>query len=199
MIRHYNSCIYIGVTILLCLSCGVFDTRDPASPSDSGVPWRQPTQARYVVDNIVNTLMGMDIGLYTRCAETDSFMFLADPALVETDPLKYENWNWQVEENVTRLLFQAVDQYWADRDSAVTIQLDEEEWLISETDSAQVQYEYQVTFHHGLADIDSIGAGSLRWKFRRNQVDRLWYIVEWQDFADDDHGGWSAIKGAFRS
>jgi hypothetical protein len=187
------------MVIPLFISCGMFDTRDPAAPSESGVPWRQPTQARYVVDNLKNTIEGMDLGLYTKCAEIDSFMFYADPALVETDPAKYENWIWQVEENVTRSLFQTIELYWADRDSAVVITLDEEEWLISETDSAQVQYEYQVIFHHGRAAIDSTGEGSLRWKFRRNPVDRLWYLVEWRDFADDDHGGWSAIKGYFRS
>ena len=199
LIRCYSKLLCCGSIVALSLSCGMFDTRDPAAPSESGVPWRQPTQARYVVDNIVNTLEGRDIGLYERCAETDSFRFYADPALVETDPSKYENWDWPVEETVTRLMFQNIDQYWADQDSAVIISLDEEEWLISETDSALVQYEYMVTIQHGLAGVDSTGKGSLRWTFRRNSVDRLWYMVQWEDFADDDHGGWSAIKGAFRS
>jgi len=188
----------ILVLVIPLISCGWFDTRDPADPSESNVPWRQPTQARYVVENLKNTVEGADLGLYTACVEQDSFFFHADPALVESDPARYENWDWQVEEAVTRLLFQSVTEHHGEQDSSVTIELSDEEWLVSEADSAVAQYSYDVEFHHGRAGVDSTASGTLRWGFKRNPVDMLWYLERWWDFATEGQGGWGAIKGGFR-
>ncbi len=188
----------VGI-IALGFSCGWFDARNPEAPSDSGVEWRQPTQARYVVENIRNTLEGLDLGLYARCAEQDSFAFHADPAQVENDPSRYAGWTWSVEEEVTRLLFQSIEEHWGEQDSAVVILLQDEDWLVSETDSALVQYSYDVVFHHGRIGVDSTGVGTLRWRMLKNSMDRLWYLAGWWDFEQEGEGGWTSLKGGFRN
>jgi len=103
-----------------------------------------------------------------------------------------------VEEEVTRLLIQAVIEHHGEQDSSVTIELTDEEWIVSEADSAVAQYSYDVEFHHGRAGVDSTASGTLRWRFARSSVDLLWYLETWWDFAAEGHGGWGAIKGGFR-
>jgi len=184
--------------LTLMAGCGWFDTRSPAEPSESNVPWRQPTQARYVVENLENTLEGMDITLYSRCFDASVFSFHADPALTQLDPVRYADWDWEVEEGSTRRLMQAVAEYWAQEDSAIVVTLSEQEWLVDDADSAVVQCVYALTAHHGRTDVDSVANGTLRWSFRRAAVDRLWYVVDWWDFAAEAGTAWSAVKGAFR-
>lgn len=191
-------CRHAIIAGALALACGWFDPRDPAEPSESNVPWRQPTQARYVVENLVNTLEGIDLALYGRCFDAEAFRFSADPALAQIDPERYRDWDWGVEEAATRRLFQAVEQYWAQKESAVVLSLAAEEWLLSEADSAMVQLEYVFTAHHGRAGVDSVVSGVLRWSLRRAETDRLWYLAAWGDFAVEGEGSWSALKGAFR-
>ena len=182
----------------LAVGCGWFDARSPAEPSESSVPWRQPTQARYVVENMENTLEGMDITLYGRCFDTTVFAFHADPALAQLDPGRFADWDWAVEEGSTRRLMQAVEQYWTQGDSGVVITLSDQEWLVNDVDSALVQCVYTLTAHHGRADVDSVAQGTLRWSFHRAATDRLWYVADWWDFAAEAGTAWSAIKGAFR-
>jgi hypothetical protein len=183
---------------LLMLGCGWFDTRSPAEPSESNVPWRQPTQAHYVVENLENTLEGMDLTLYGRCIDADRFLFQADPVLAQIDPSRYENWRWAVEEGSTRRMLEAVEQHWGTADSAIVLAFTEEEWLVNEADTSMVQYRYHLTVHHGRTDVDSLAVGTLRWGFRRSAADRLWYLAGWSDFADEAGTAWSTIRGAFR-
>ncbi|MBN1425906.1 hypothetical protein JXA88_15255 [Candidatus Fermentibacteria bacterium] len=183
---------------VLAMACGWFDARTPSEPSENNVPWRQPTQARYVVENLITTLEGLDLTLYGRCFDTQAFWFDADPALVQLDPARYENWTWSVEEAGTRRLFQTVEQYWGGADSAIVVSLGQEEWMLNEADSAMVQFDYAFTAHHGRAGVDSVASGTLRWSFHRAEVDRLWYLAAWWDFAVEGQPSWSAIKGAFR-
>lgn len=190
--------LWITVPAIALMSCGLFETRDPQDPSESNVPWRQPTQASYVVENIKNTLEGVDLSLYARTAAQDSFVFYADPTLLESDPNRYEDWFWDVEEQATRRLFQSIEEHWGAQDSAAVIDLNDEEWLVIEADSAIVQYSYSVVFHHGKAGVDTTGEGSLRWRMIRSPLDRLWYMAEWRDFALEGTGGWGSIKGGFR-
>lgn len=184
--------------LVLSLGCGWFDARSPEEPSESNVPWRQPTQARYVIENVENTLEGIDIALYTRCFDTIAFSFVADPALAEHDPGRYADWGWSVEEGSTRRLMQAAEAHWAHSDSAIVLSLLDQEWLVNDVDSALVQCRYAFTAHHGRAGVDSVAQGTLRWALRRQDSDRLWYVIGWWDFAGDVGTAWSAIKGAFR-
>jgi hypothetical protein len=151
-----------------------------------------------VVENIKNTLEGVDLSLYARTADEGSFAFYADPTLIESDPNRYENWFWDVEEQATRLLFQSIEEHWGAQDSPAVIDLNDEEWLVLEADSAVVQYSYSVIFHHGKAGVDTTAEGNLRWRMIRSPVDRLWSMAEWRDFAQEGTGGWGSIKGGFR-
>ncbi len=188
-------------TVILGVSCGWFDTRTPEEPSEGSVPWRQPTQARYVVENLQHSLEGMALDLWARCFLVEAFVFHADPALARTDPARYEGWSWEVEERVTRRLIEAVEHHWGEKDSSIVVRLPPssgQEWLVNGVDSAMVQCRYALTVHHGSPDVDSLARGTLRWAFRRSSLDQLWYLVEWWDFGDENATAWSAIKGAFR-
>lgn len=183
--------------LLLGLSCAWFEPRTPQEPVESQTPWREPTQASHVIQNLPATLHYLDLVLYGRCLDSSGFVFHADEGFASTQPSRFENWDYGVEVETTRRLFDAVRTHWAGRDSGITLVLSQQEWLVAELDSTVFQSRYVFQAHHGRPDVDSIASGTLRWALRRSPADRLWYVVTWWDFADSG-APWTAIKGAFR-
>ncbi len=91
-----NRYLVFPVFVLLVLSCSLFDPRDPADPSGTGVVWQTPTSPDIVMENMASALNGKSV-LYLDCLDED-FVFYADTNDIDDYPtLDFSSWTWSVE------------------------------------------------------------------------------------------------------
>ncbi len=190
--------VIISTLFFLILSgCGnPFETRTAQPPSQNQSKWEQPVSPHNVLLNFKNAYEEQSIENYLQSLDS-TFVFEADPFEREgTSGDIYENWDFEVEAEVTRSLFTTF--------SLGSIRLD----FIDIADkpdppdpsiSTIIYREYVLSINDQNSSIPPTNPaqGTAILTLIENEYG-FWQISYWEDSRTEDTIDWGAVKGEFR-
>jgi hypothetical protein len=177
--------------------CGLFDTRTPENPVNSGSTFESPTSPTIVLNNMASALRNSNASDYRRCFSDTSqglpaFVFFPSTQGLAAAPSKFSNWTIRQEEQYVRAIFAELQE---GNVSSVTFNPP----VISTVpiaDSLQFTASYVVHFPHTREGAERDAQGSLQFTLQLSRQHE-WYITSWRDLARDDKPSWSLIKARF--
>ncbi|MBN2411843.1 hypothetical protein JXQ31_09125 [candidate division KSB1 bacterium] len=147
--------------------------------------------------NLRNAILEKNISNYMRClADTSnsskSYLYIADPAVVNQNPGLFNNWG---KENELIYLNQLMLYLPKDSASVFTIISSREDTY---QDSVILIQEYSLKVHFKCEDQNCPRdmQGQAEFRLVRTPED-LWYIHRWRDNATGDAPTWSSLKAKF--
>lgn len=184
--------------VLLVQSCSLFETRDPAPPSQTGLDVRQATTANDVIINLQSAIRQRSIVNYMACfADPErtgrAFVFVPSPdAQSQYGPI-LSDWTYQDEQQYFRNLVEASTQGSGIMELALTpIEVN------SSPDSVLFTFGYQLTaVTPSSVNFPDTARGNLQF-FVAPDNTGIWAISRWYDFnTSPDAITWSYFKGRF--
>ena len=183
--------------ILLLAGCGIFDTRAPESPSQTGSNFLPPTEPGVVFTNMVSAFRDMNSVNYVRsfadsstAARTYSFEPTSQ-ARVRYGAV-FSNWTRQSEQQFfenTKSKLQT--------SSAPTLEFLTLTAQSIQSDSAQYEATYRLTIPHTQSNLSQEARGRAIYYMVADKS-RNWVIWRWVDIAlAQNDFTWSDFKGAF--
>jgi hypothetical protein len=177
--------------------CGLFDTRLPENPVNSGSTFESPTSPSIVLHNIESALRNANASDYRRCFSDTSqglpaFVFFPSTQGMAAAPSKFSDWTIKQEEQYVRTIFAELQE---GNVCSVTFSPPEIS-AVPIADSLQFTASYSVHFPHTREGAERDALGSLQFTLRLSRQNE-WYITYWRDFARDDKPSWSLIKARF--
>jgi len=182
----------------LFISCDLFTTREPETPTGSSSGGRQfPRDPQTVMDNLVDAVgrrSSVDYMYIFSPDEDDSarFEFIPDPESVRSFPGRFDNWDLKQEERFSATLFAAATTP-LDSIAFLEIIVDRETVI---GDSAQTSVQYDLRIGHlregaprqmsGRMDIEMVKGDDGSWTMRR-----------WIDVRLAGSSCWSDLKAHF--
>jgi len=175
--------------------CGLFETRDPESPSSSNCFSQPPTRPGIVLENLQNAIAQKCVDNYAACFANPSnsdamFVFVPSAEARDQYGAVMADWSSSDEQAYFRnLVARGVANGFASlflvpRDSVIT------------QDSVQYNFDYTFTFEHHEAGFPITARGNLQFTLSPN-ASNFWSIQRWADFKSGDDITWSLFKGRF--
>lgn len=177
--------------LFLCLifaGCELFDTRDPQSPAGNQGSWETPQQPRDVLTNLGLALFEKNAANYMRSFDADSFVFVADPVVLQVQP-SMAGWDYSREQSHINSLFSEGS---LPSDSAVFVVFTQTDETVL-GDSAQVIASYNLTAQLALAGRPGEMRGESQFWFRVGR-EGYWVISRWTDSRTESGASWSDLK-----
>ena len=179
---------------LLAVSCGIFDTREPESPSSPTNPWTPPPNPAGVLRNIESAFTTRDAVLYMKCfaqpgSSDSTYVFRPDQTSSAYDPTLFDGWGYESEQIfITSLFFPNI----LPPDSICILE------FIPESEPEGEYYplygeQYILTIHHTLENIPYQFSGRADVRFDRND-NGAWVIISWRDEKIGDNPNLSELK-----
>lgn len=176
-------------------SCGIFETRDSETPTQSRSTFIQPTLPEYVIVNMSFAIAEKNLDNYMRCFVDSNFSprrykYFPD-AVSQTSYPVFLNWQLTQERNYFSNLISfttptAPSNFFADEVTYNTA-----------IDSAVVDMNYILIFDHNRKGITTQAKGKLRF-ILGTDIRGQWSIHTWYDFIDTNNDTtWSVIKANF--
>ena len=191
--------LLFSIVLILSACKSPFSTREPEDPNAKQSTWIQPTAPEYVLVNLRNALSEKNSTNYLRClADTSSsgqqFRYTADPAVANTHPSLFENWNKLSETNFINQLFLFLPP-----DSTVQLTLTPSQSTgIGDNNRITLVQTYQLAVKHSCSETECPRRMSGQCElilFRNNES--LWSIVEWTDQSTGESPTWSQLRAYF--
>jgi hypothetical protein len=183
--------------LLTASACGIFDTRDPESPSQLSSSFVPPTDPPLVFQNMVGAFQDRNVLNYLRCFSDSSgglpsYRFDPEPQTRLKYSAVFSVWNRQSEQQY----FEAMK---AQLDVGATMTLK----FLTLTpqslgpDSAQYEAQYELAIPHTRASVPHIATGRALFSLASDRS-RNWAVVRWTDLAlKAGDFTWSDFKGTF--
>jgi hypothetical protein len=192
IIRKPACLVVIGLTLGYNACENPFQTRTPEPPKRTQSTWLLPHSPGIVFINLRNALTELNTVNYKRCF-SDSFRFVPEATVANTNPGKFDGWNLQKEGSYLEQMLNPLPP-----DSAFTLRLDSLSTLDSGSESVIYLQRYELLARHRL---QSIGiprkvSGEGRFWLGKNRFEE-WAIYRWEDFASGSAFTWSTLKAAF--
>ncbi|MBD3169217.1 MAG: hypothetical protein GF307_07015 [candidate division Zixibacteria bacterium] len=196
------------VLLILIFAAGCknpFSTRESEPPIGTSGTWEVPTEPRIVVANLLAAYNERNISNYRRCL-SDSFAFSAYEDSVEAeqngDGSLFYDWDVNVEESVTRRIFQSFPQGSDSSYLSLMIDLSSNEFDEEDDSTAMLIREYTLSFvTNGESTVDTtIAVGEAMFYMSRSSIEG-WAIDLWIDRPDPRESGsisWADFKVQFR-
>jgi len=182
---------------IILQSCGIFETRDPESPTDDKSSYLPPTSANIVISNFINAIQEKNTENYIAnfSANTNDFPYSFQPtanayaiytSLFET---------WDIDDE--RRSFLAMISNLSEETKPV-LAISNQKFDVLSPDSAVFIADYILNLSHNLGSIDTDFSGTLQFTIIPKS-DGLWYIQRWVDIKTqlDSLESWSILKAVF--
>jgi hypothetical protein len=180
---------------ILSSGCGLFEPRDPESPSQSSLNYSPPTDPMVVIANLQSAVEQKNAANYMACivdpAKTgQDFIFLPAANAMADYGTALRNWTRSEEESYFKNL---IARKTTSAFSSLTLSLKSSSVY---ADSVIYSYEYTFVFEHSDATFPRTAKGVL-WFTLRPDNSNFWAIYRWTDFATLETISWSQFKGKF--
>lgn len=180
---------------LLAPGCGLFETRDPAPPSESNCVSIPATRPGIVLSNLQNAVGQKCVDMYAACFSQPGsgqppLQFVPSAEAREQYAGVLDEWDAADEQAYFRnLVARSVVNGLAQlqlvpRDSIVT------------PDTVLYSLDYRLTFQHTDAGFPVTAAGTMRVTLAPDGG-TIWRIFRWVDFQTTGEASWSLFKGRF--
>lgn len=181
-------------------SCNLFSPRTPEPPemlAPLTQPWRPPTVADLVLENLSNAFASVNPVDYARtfspAPTTDNlsasdFVFIPAPETAGVAGAVFQNWNILSE----RRFFENFRSQLA-RDVRPQFQIRVEERIIASATEVQFSIFYELTARYVARDIPEQTRGKSVLRLLQSPQG-FWYVREWRDFRADSDFTLSELK-----
>jgi hypothetical protein len=190
--------LHIAIVALpLVVGCGMFDTRDPENPINSGSGYEPATTPSIVLRNLENALNYRNAGDYRKCFSDTSrgmpaFSFQPSSQGAAAAPSTFVGWGIDDEEEYLRNVFSELREGGV----ASVVFTPSEVTGLPIGDSVRYTAEYVVRFPHTRMGAEEEAVGTIELTFRQSRQNE-WYISYWRDISRGDRTSWSLIKARF--
>lgn len=195
--------IYIQIALPILAACFIvvacqnpFSMRKAEEPTGNQSKWEPASSPSQLMLNFTNAIQTRDLELYLRClvdtAFTDKrFLFIPDPAVLESHALTFANWTIENEKEVMNLAFQLIP-----KDSSIQLLFTENLAQIIAPDSAVFMKAYQFDLHHAQDNPPTTYEGVMEVVLTEDQRGE-WVIYRWSDQnSDSETQTWSFLKAS---
>jgi hypothetical protein len=185
------------VVVLQLLGCGIFDTRDPETPSQSSSRYIPPTEPGIVFTNMTNAFRDLNTVNYTRSFADSStagrnYSYEPTPQARSRYASVFANWTRQSEQQFFENTKSRIPS-----GMAVTLEFLSLVAQSIQADSAQYDATYRLTIPHTQTNIPREARGRALF-FMITDRSRNWVIWRWVDLAlSPNDFTWSDVKGEF--
>lgn len=185
---QYKKLLQVLPLLFLLTTCDWFKPGEPEKPWEEQSEWLEPVSPSLVISNLQNGFEDRNIINYTSSLSHD-FVFFGDPSDSQyVPPGAFNDWNINVEEEVTTKIFNIFDS---------KIELYFEDSL---KDSTSNNANFYLTYTINLESNDSAVTvmGISHFELFRDSVN-LWSISSWRDYRTDTlYIDWGILKAMSR-
>ncbi|MBK6765752.1 MAG: hypothetical protein IPG71_05280 [bacterium] len=174
--------------VLLSAGCDLFDTRTPETPEGPQGTWSTPLESTDVLSNLSSALFERNTSNYMRSFYSDSFVFVADPQVLQQQP-DMVGWDYAAEG-------QFIDQLFGEG----VLPQDRSAFVVfsnirptGSTDTAEVTVDYELTAPISLAGAPGTMSGQAVFSMRIGDQG-YWEIDRWIDSRTGELSSWSDLK-----
>ncbi len=181
------------VSVLL-VSCGIFETRDPEQPGQSGSNFVPPTEPSLVFSNMENAFRDMNAVNYLRsfsdlASANRNFVFEPTFEAQQSYGGVFAEWTRDDEQKY-------FDNVKSNVQSGQTPTLNFSEPILTlQGDSAQYEATYRLTIPQAQTNIQ-VAEGRAYFYLIADKAG-TWVVWRWVDTAPPDSFAWSDVKGQF--
>lgn len=189
--------VFLLCAAVFVAGCGLFATREPENPVNSGSGFEPATTPSIVLRNLESALNYANASDYRKCfADTSRglrpFSFHASVQGFAVAPSQFANWGIDKEEEYVRNVFAEL----RDGLAASVVFTPSDVTSIPIGDSLRFTADYVVRFPHSREGAEDEATGTLELTFRQSRQNE-WYITQWRDISRSDKPSWSLIKARF--
>jgi hypothetical protein len=178
-------------------SCGIFETRDPESPTNDKSSYLPPTSANIVISNFINSIQEKNTENYIANFSTNnddipfSFQPTADAFAIYTS--LFDTWDIDDERRSFLSMISNLSE-----ETKPVLAISNQKFDVLSPDSAVFIADYILNLSHNLGSIDTDFSGTLQFTIVPKS-DGLWYIQRWVDIKtqQDSLESWSILKAVF--
>lgn len=175
--------------------CGLFETRTPENPTAPSGGFTSATEPLTVITNLQLAVEQRDVPNYVLCFSdgatgVPAFTFVPSSEGAAQYASLFQSWTITSEQEYFQNLTVRVKST-----STSGLVLTQKSQFFS-SDSAQLEYDYILTFEHTDPSFPTIARGNLRFTLGRNG-NNIWSIYRWTDFKTTNDTTWSVFKGKF--
>jgi len=181
--------------LLLVGACGLFEPRDPQSPTESGLNFVPPTEPGIVINNLQAAVDQKNVANYVACfadvaRQGRPFVFIPSAEASAQYGAVLAEWDLTKEEAYFQNLI-ARSPATAFSSLVLTLQS-----TIVSADSVLYEYDYIFSFNHSEQGFPQTARGRLQFTVGVD-ASTFWTIHRWIDFKSTDDATWSLFKGKF--
>lgn len=185
--------IYILLPIIstFFLSCNIFETRSPESPSQQSSQFIQPVTPDIVFQNLKNSIEDYNVDNYIRClsdVEITNKNFKFIPAAVTGIDRAIFN-NWSIESERQYFINLGKPPY-----GRANLTLTNRRDVYVSSDSVVINYDYLLFYPRANQNYNANGNAQFYLSVDRNGN---WSIYRWEDFNTTQALTWTHIKAVF--
>jgi hypothetical protein len=184
-----------SIFLILMSGCGLFEPRDPESPTQSSLDYTPPTDPAIVITNLQSAVNQKNVANYINCLADplrSRRMFSFVPSAEASAQYASALIDWGVAQEQAyfqNLIAKSSPTAYANlfltrKDSTVT------------ADSVVYSYDYTFTFEHNEPGFPRIARGNLQFALAPD-ASNFWSIYRWMDFKTGSDITWSMFKGKF--
>jgi len=185
--------VIVTVLCALVFGCDLFETRQPEDPEGARGSWEIPLTPDAVLTNLSLSLFERNAANYMRSFAADSFVFTADPVVVQQRPDLAE-WNYASEQSFVNSLF---GEGVLPQDSIVFVVFSAVE-ATQLSDTAHVTARYEFTAQVAIAGAPGVMSGEAQFSMKLGNQG-YWEIRGWSDRRTEDQATWSELKALLLS
>ncbi|MGA2669415.1 MAG: hypothetical protein ABSF32_10965 [Ignavibacteria bacterium] len=185
---------YIIITLLLVLvhGCGIFETRNPESPSNTRSTYIPPTTPDAVISNLTYSIEEKNSTNYVRNLSSVLYIYVPDSKALALYGQIFQNWNVNSEKFYFDNLVAQTN-----KDASSNLFLSNVNTTLISSDSAITQAGYIIVFQHNRNNIPKSAVGNFRLTMKADE-NNLFSILKWEDFRKNDTDfTWSELKANF--
>lgn len=195
MSRFVQRIPFLIVVVSLLSGCGLFQTREPESPTQPSDSFPPASVPDVVIENLQGAIEKKDAVNYARCfpasgRERQPYVFI--PASGASALFSGVFARWSVDEE--RQYFQnMVAQTSTGAISALQIS---NKSILESADSALYSFNYVLVFQHTGTTLPDTAMGTMQLVLGLD-LSNMWVIYRWTDFRTTTDYTWSYFKGKF--
>ncbi len=182
-------------------SCGLFSTRDPASPDKGKSTYIPPNSAEDVVSNFKYAILEKNAENYKSCfidtinSSELKYTFVPSPNAYALYQSLFDNWDIEYEKRSFNFIISNLSE-----GESPQLELNNYEYFDNPPNSVTFISDYKIIIKHNIQGLDTAFAGTLQLIIIRSKVNSYWYIQKWIDNNppnDSIPSTWSILKAQF--
>lgn len=174
-LKNFLICL---TSIMIVISCGLFDTRTPENPNETNFNFPPATSPQILLDNFVNSFNQKNAAIYQSCFVPDGNIFLFYPSY---DALAiysniFQSWNLTSEFNFAKNLFSKFSP-----EEFPLFNLTRQSFSTLSTDSTIFIGDYEISIYSRDNSINNTYKGKMQLNLILEKSG-TWKITRWYDY-----------------